>query len=355
MTAPTLRWAGDDRLSGPPVPPWAVAAAAAVLLAAGLPWLVEPYTLTTLARIMALGLLAVSVAVLTGHAGMPTLGQVAPYAVGAYTTALLAKAGHTTGPVQLLVAAGAAGLFSVLVGIPLVRTRGVVFLMVTLAVGELAAVGADQWRAVTGGTDGLAGIPAVTLTTGGDALTVTGRYWFVLGATAAALALVWWWLRSPMGMVLRGIRDNEARMHASGHHVAGVLLATYVGAGALAGVGGSLLVATQRYVSPADVSFHISALVLLAVIVGGAHSMIGAFVGAALVVTVRDWAAATVPGHGPLLLGAVFIAAVYALPNGLAGAWRPGSGAWRPGSGAHRLRRAAGRLAPWSARRGQDR
>jgi branched-chain amino acid transport system permease protein len=287
--------------------------------AAMLPWLVQPYTLTVLARIMALGLLAASVAVLVGHGGLPSLGQVAPYAVGAYTTALLARAGHTTGPWQLLVAVVAAAAFSLLVGAALVRTRAVVFLMVTLAVGQLTAAAAEQWRAVTGGTDGLAGIPAVTLWPGGEPLSVVGRYWYVLACTSLVLAVVWWLLQSPAGLLLRGVRDNESRMHASGHRVSMVLLVAYTGAGALAGVGGHLLVGTQRYVSPGDIGFQISALVLLAVIIGGTHSLAGAMAGAALLLTVRDWAAATIAGHGPLLLGAVFIAAVYLLPRGLAG------------------------------------
>jgi branched-chain amino acid transport system permease protein len=302
------------RVGSAAVPPGVLLVAAAML-----PWLVQPYTLTVLARIMALGLLAASVAVLVGHGGLPSLGQVAPYAVGAYTTAVLAGAGYTTGPWQLLVAVAAAAAFSLLVGAALVRTRAVVFLMVTLAVGQLTAVAAEQWRTVTGGTDGLAGIPAVALWPGGEPLSVVGRYWYVLACTAAALAIVWWLLRSPAGLLLRGVRDNETRMHASGHRVSTVLLVAYTGAGALAGVGGHLLVSTQRYVSPGDIGFQISALVLLAVIIGGTHSLAGAMAGAALVLTVRDWAAATIAGHGPLLLGAVFIAAVYLLPRGLAG------------------------------------
>jgi branched-chain amino acid transport system permease protein len=291
---------------------------ATVLVAA--PWLFDGYTLYTAARVLGIGLLAVSVAVLTGTAGLPTLGQVAPYAVGAYTTGVVARAGLTVGPVQLLLAALAAAGFSALVGLAVVRTRGVVFLMVTLAVGELAGVAAEQWRAVTGGTDGLTGIPAAVPWPGGPAL-VDDRllYWYALAVSAVAVAAVALVLRSPAGTLVRGCRDNEARMRASGHRVTGYLVATYTGVGALAGVGGSLLVTTQRYVSPGDVGFQVSALVLLAVIIGGATSIWGALAAAGLVVAVRDWAAAGVPGHGPLLLGVLFVVAVFVLPRGVAG------------------------------------
>jgi branched-chain amino acid transport system permease protein len=300
--------------------PVAVAAGAAGLLLAA-PWLVDGYTLYTAARVLGIGLLAVSVAVLTGTAGLPTLGQVAPYAVGAYTTGVLARAGLAVGPVLVLLAALAAAGFSVLVGLAVVRTRGVVFLMVTLAVGELTAIGAEQWRSVTGGTDGLGRVPAAVPWPGGPPLVGDRElYWYALVVAAVAVAAVAIVLRSPAGALVRGCRDNETRMRTSGHRVTGYLLATYTGAGALAGVGGALLVTTQRYVSPADVGFQVSALVLLAVIIGGATSIWGALAAAGLVVAVRDWAAAGVPGHGPLLLGVLFVVAVFVLPRGVAGA-----------------------------------
>jgi branched-chain amino acid transport system permease protein len=301
----------------------AVPVAAVVGLAA--PLFAAPYTMHALSRVIAVGLLAVSVALLTGHAGLPTLGQTAPYAVGAYTTALLALAGHTTAPLLLAAAAGAAGLFSLLVGAIVVRTRGVVFLMVSLAVGQLTVVAADQWRAVTGGTDGLGGIPATVAWPGGPPLVDPAHLFrYAMAVAGLALLALWWWRRSPAAALVHGVREHETRMRASGHRVGAYLLGLHTGAGMLAGVAGSLLVTTQRYVSPADIGFPVAALVLLAVVIGGAHSLAGAVAGAALVVAVRDWAAGALPGHGPLLLGAMFIAAVYLLPRGLAGFRLPG-------------------------------
>lgn len=292
-------------------------------------WVVDPYTLTVLTRILTLGLLAASVAVLTGIAGLPTLGQVAPYAVGAYTTAVLARAGLTVGPVQLIVAGLAAAVFSAAVGLAVVRTRGLTFLMVTLAVGELTAVIAGRWKSVTGGTDGLAGIPAVQPFWGAEPMIEDRHvYWYVLVVVAVLVAGAWLVLRSPAGLLVRGCRDHEARMLASGHPVSRYLLVVYTAAGFLAGIAGALLVTGQRYVSPQDVGFEISALVLLAVVIGGAASLGGALAAVAVVIAVREWADDALPGKGPLLLGILFVAAVYLLPGGLAGLsrrirWRP--------------------------------
>ncbi|MFI6445925.1 branched-chain amino acid ABC transporter permease [Kitasatospora sp. NPDC050543] len=297
---------------------WALLLTSLALFA--VPAFVEESTLGLLTPIPALGLVAVGVTVLTGRAGLPTLGQAAPYAVGAYTTALLGRAGVDVGPVQIAAAASAAALFALLTGPIVARARGVTTLMITLALGELTATAAARWSSVTGGTDGLSGMAPVRVLWGTTPLTgdpAVYRYAITVAAltvTATVLAL-----RSPLGVLLAGCRDHEARMRASGHQVTRVFLGAQVWAAALAGVGGHLLVTAQRYVSPADVGFTTSSLCLLAAVLGGMASPLGALVGTALVLLTRDQLAARWPGHGPLLLGALFIAAVYLLPRGLAG------------------------------------
>jgi branched-chain amino acid transport system permease protein len=302
-------------------------------LAALAPLAVDDYTLSLFSRMLSLGLLAVSVAVLTGWCGLPTLGQTAPYAVGAYTAAFMARQGVIVGPVQIVVAALTAAVFSLAVGVALVRTRGVVFLMTTLAVGELAAAGAARWKPITGGTDGLAAIPAASPFWGTEPLIDDAAvYTYVLACTVAVVIGVALALRHRPGLVLSALRDNEARMRASGHPVTGHLLATYVAAGAVAGVGGALLVTGQRYLSPQDIGFEVSALVLLAVTIAGTTSLIGAVAAIVAVVAVREWAAAEVPGHGPVLLGLLFIVSVYLLANGRPRfAWARTRLGWGPG------------------------
>ncbi|MEV0005620.1 hypothetical protein AB0H28_25505 [Micromonospora sp. NPDC050980] len=278
----------------------------------------DPYLHATAARMLPLAVLAASVAVVTGHAGLPTLAQVAPYAAGAYTTARLTLAGVDLALLHLIAAAAAGAALAGLLGVVLVRHRGTVVLMLSLAAAELTATTAAQWRSVSGGTDGLAGIPAPRLLPGlppllADRAVLLYAAAVAIAATAAAVIL----LGGDRRMLLAAVRGNEARAAASGHRVYAYLWAVHTGAGALAGTGGALLIHTHRWITPADVGFTTAALTLLAVVIGGATSLPGAAAGAVAVLTVRDVAAADLPGHAPLLLGALFVAAVYLLPGGL--------------------------------------
>ncbi|MFF7033928.1 branched-chain amino acid ABC transporter permease [Streptomyces griseus] len=307
---------------------WWQAAPLLVLLVVliALPALLDAYSISLAGSALALGLLAVSVTILTGYAGLPTLGQTAPFAVGAYATANLADAGWTVGPVQIVLSALAAAVFSAVVGPAVIRARGTTVLMITLAVGELTGAVVNQLKSVTGGADGLVGFPATQALWGGEGMLAESElYTYALVVAVVAVALTLLVLRSPAGKLLTGTRGAEARMRASGHPVGRYLLVAHICAGALAGVGGSLMVTVQQYLSPADVGFEIAAFALLAVVIGGTTSVIGALLGAGLIVATRDWVAGSWPGHGPLLLGVLFVATVYVLPRGLAGL-RGGSG-----------------------------
>ncbi|WP_405195789.1 ABC transporter permease subunit [Streptomyces anulatus] len=318
------KWIG--RLPGGPA--WRQAAPLLVLLVVliSLPALLDAYSISLAGSALALGLLAVSVTILTGYAGLPTLGQTAPFAVGAYATANLADAGWTVGPVQIVLSALAAAVFSAVVGPAVIRARGTTVLMITLAIGELTGAVVNQLKSVTGGADGLVGFPATRALWGGEGMLEESElYNYALVVAVVAVSLTLLVLRSPAGKLLTGTRGAEARMRASGHPVGRYLLVAHICAGALAGVGGSLMVTVQQYLSPADVGFEIAAFALLAVVIGGTTSVIGALLGAGLIVATRDWVAGSWPGHGPLLLGVLFVATVYVLPRGLAGL-RGGSG-----------------------------
>src|SRR5699024_3910912 len=135
-------------------------------------------------------------------------------------------------------------------------------------------------------------------------LTVTGFvYYYVLavfGLLYFLLALV---VRSPFGLALRGIRDNEARKRSVGYPVIRYVTVGYCIAGALAGAAGALWVNVHRFMSPGEMGFEVAALALLAAVIGGGGSMWGACVGAALVVVTRDYVGGYFAGQGMLLLG----------------------------------------------------
>lgn len=292
-----------------------------LLLALGAaPFVVDSYAIQTLARILVFGLLAMSVNLLTGITGLPTLGQSAYFGVGAYTGAIVATSLTDVGLVQLLMAAAVSALVAVPTGWLAVRARGVAFLMITLAIGEIAYSAAVRWKSVTHGTDGFSGIPAVVPLPGLPPLRLDGLvYYYVLAAFLLLFWLVHLIVRSPFGLALRGLRDNEARMRAVGYDTTRYALSGYCVAGALAGAAGSLYVSVQRFVSPGDAGFEVGALALLAVIVGGVGSMWGAVLGAAVVILTRDYVGGYVAGHALLLLGILFVTAVYLLPRGIAG------------------------------------
>jgi branched-chain amino acid transport system permease protein len=195
-----------------------------------------------------------------------------------------------------------------------VRSHGVFFLMLTLAIGEIIQQLAQSWTPVTGGSNGLYGIPAPrigNLQFGQIAL----LHWYVVGVFVVGFLVLWSVSASPLGATLRGIRDNEPRMRALGYATRRFKLAAFVIAGGVAGLAGGLLAAQQRLVTPADLGFTTSALALIAVVIGGAGRLWGACLGAAVVVIVRDYLGPDLGGHGPLVLGLVFIVIVYALPT----------------------------------------
>lgn len=292
---------------------------AAVLVVLGLvPLFVAPFETGILSRILIFALLAVSLDLLVGITGLPSLGHAAYFGIGAYTAGWLSLNVTAEAPVPLLAAALAGAVAAAATGWLAVRSSGIFFLMLTLAIGELIFQVAQQWESVTGGSNGLFGIPAVRLA--GSPLTLAGFvYWYVLAGFVVGYAVLRVVSASPFGAVLRGIRDNEPRMRSLGYSPFRYKLAAFVLAGGVAGLAGGLLAAQARLVTTADLGFTTAALALLAVVIGGAGTLWGACLGAALVVLVRDALGPRLDGHGPLVLGVVFILAVYLLPRGFAG------------------------------------
>jgi branched-chain amino acid transport system permease protein len=219
--------------------------------------------------------------------------------------------------VTLIAGAATGALIAAVAGSVAVRARGVFFLMLTLAFGEIVEQLAQSWHDVTGGSDGLYGIPSTQLA-GISLGDVRGFCWYSLGVFAAGMAILRAIVGSPLGATLRGIRDNEPRMRALGYRAYHYKLAAFVIAGAFAGLAGGLLAAERRLVTPTDLGFATSVPVLLAVIIGGEATPWGPCLGAAIVIVLRDVLGPGLGGHGSLVLGLVFVAVVFTLPGGLA-------------------------------------
>lgn len=291
---------------------------ALVVVLAAMPLFVAPFTANTLSRILIFALFAVSLDLLVGVTGLPSLGHAAYFGIGAYTAGLVSIHWTSEAPVPVLLAAGAGAVAAAATGWLCVRSGGVYFLMLTLAIGELANQLATRLSSVTGGSNGLFGIPSTRV--GGEPLTLAGFvYWYVLVFALLGFAGLWLVAHSPFGGALRGIRDNEPRMRSLGYSPFRYKFAAFVIAGGFAGLAGGLFAGLLRIVNPSDAGFTTSALLLLAVVLGGAGTLWGPVLGAAVVVLVRDTFGPQLDGRGPLLLGIVFVVAVYVLPRGFAG------------------------------------
>ncbi|MQA13589.1 MAG: branched-chain amino acid ABC transporter permease [Pseudonocardiaceae bacterium] len=322
MTPRTTADAAPPSATAAPEPPRrllrAAPMAATVVLLAAAPLFLAPYATTTLSRILVFALLAASLDLLVGITGLPSLGHAAYFGVGAYAAGWITIHLTPAVPVPLLAGAAFGGVAAAATGWFAVRSAGVFFLMLTLAIGEIVRQVAQSWDSVTGGSNGLYGIDLPSVA-GAPLGNVGLLHWYVLAGAVLGYAVLRAVAASPFGAVLRGIRDNEPRMRALGYRPYGYKLAAFVIAGSVAGVAGALLAAQQRLVTPSDLGFTTAALALLAVVIGGAGTLWGPCLGAAVVVLVRDALGPTLDGHGPLLLGVVFIAVVYLLPRGAAG------------------------------------
>jgi branched-chain amino acid transport system permease protein len=278
------------------------------------------------ATVMILAIFAMSLELLVGTTGLVSFGHSAFFGIAAYATVLLSPKSGSTSLVLLLPAAiVAAAVFAAAVGALSLRTRGVYFIMVTLAFAQMAYSIFHDTRA-GGGSDGLYLYVKPALTLGGVTFLDLDRrlsfYYFALAsmiATYAILALV---LRSRFGHALAGIKANERRMRAAGFATYPYKLGAFVIAGALAGVAGFLYAVKDGFVNPEILAWHQSGSVLLMIILGGLGSLRGAIVGAIAFVAMKeifqsDALFGDFAKHWQLLLGLAIIGCVALLPNGL--------------------------------------
>jgi branched-chain amino acid transport system permease protein len=289
-----------------------------VLMLVALPLILPPYYVGLVVKMMVFALFAMSLDLLLGYAGMPSLGHAAYFGMAAYTTGLLAlRAGWT---VWLALPAGIAmaALTSVVFGLLALRTRGSYFLMITLALSQVLWGIAFGWRSLTGGDDGLPEVPRPNLSLPWSMSDNTPFYYFVLLFFVVGTLVLVRIGASPFGYVLRGIRESETRMSVLGYDVWRYKLVAFVVAAAFAGLAGCLYVYFNRFVSPDYVHVVRSAEVLLMVILGGAGTLIGPAVGATLIVLLENLIS-TYTERWVTVLGVIYVLVALLAPNGIAG------------------------------------
>jgi branched-chain amino acid transport system permease protein len=301
-----------------------VAARVAVIaLLACAPFLLDHYRTFLLTEILAFGLFAASLDLLIGYSGLASLGHGGYFGVGGYAAGLLAL--HATANVfaQLAVATAVAAGVALVTGVFAVRSRGVYFLMLTLAFGQLLWVLALNWTSLTGGSNGIYGLPVSTFANTSKWLLAPDHfYWYALIAFLVGYLALRAIGGSPFGRALAGIRENEARMRSLGYNVPLYKLAVFTLAGGIAGYAGAIACQQARYFSPEGMSFEVSAVAVVAIIIGGQRSLLGAVLGGALYYILRDQLSGALSSHWELPLGAVFVLVVYLLPGGIVGGGR---------------------------------
>jgi branched-chain amino acid transport system permease protein len=309
-------------------PAGAVVRILVIALLAAVPLFVGDARVYLVTEILIFGLFAASLDLLMGFAGMPSLGHAAYFGVGAYAAALTGL--HVTPNVfvQVAVAIGAAALAAFATGVLAVRSRGIYFLMLTLAFGELLFQLSLNWDSVTQGSDGLYGVPNGSFYPGDgqplDAFAYPTRFYFyVLGAFLIGYGVLRLVVASPFGRALVGLRENETRMSSLGYSIPLYRLGAFCIAGAIAGFAGALTIEQQKYASPSNFAFaEVSALAVIALIVGGQGTLLGPVLGAAFVYIVRDELASYWSEHWMFALGGILVLVVYLVPGGFVGAAR---------------------------------
>jgi len=299
--------------------------ALAVLLA--LPALLTPYTQDLVVRIAIYAIFALSLELLVGMTGLVSLGHAAFLGIGAYATVLVSgDAGASLGKV-LVIGIPAAAVYALFVGALSLRTRGVYFIMVTLAFAQMAYFVAHDTK-LGGGSDGIFLYVKPVIEFGGTTLlSLDDRrhlYYTVIAALVATYALLALVGRSRFGHALAGIRVNEQRMRAAGFATYWYKLAAFVIAGSIAALAGVLLATKDGAVNPELMSWHESGAVLLMLILGGIGSLRGAVIGAAAFTLLKELFQAEaligpLASHWQLSLGLAIIAFVALLPKGLIG------------------------------------
>ena len=288
-------------------------ALAAALLA---PLAVGQFWMTLITQIYIYGLLALSVDLLLGHAGLYSLCHASFFAVAAYTTAIL-QVRHGV-PTLLAAPAGilAGTLLAILYGAS-VRTRGVYFILITIALGYIIWGAVYRWASFTGGDNGITNVPPPSI----GSVTIasqTAYYYFALAVVLLCALGYRILIRSPFGLSLRGIKASESRMRSLGYRTTMHLYVAFVISGAMASLAGVLYVYYNRFINPVAASFQISVEVSLMAIVGGSGTIIGPFLGSGIVLGLRNWVSSFFEFHAAVM-GIVFIATILWAPHGIVG------------------------------------
>jgi branched-chain amino acid transport system permease protein len=295
--------------------PRIIALVIASLLLVTLPfWMGGVYYVNVASQILFYAIFALGLNVLVGYAGLTSLGHAGLFGISAYAVGYTLQMGfgHTSAIViALLIGMLSMAIYAVLS----LRSTGIGFIMITLALGQILWGLAYRWISLTGGDNGI-NVPSRPAPFGFSLTNATNFYYATLAVFAMSVMVMTIFVRSPFGAALMGTRDQPRRMNALGYHVWAIRFWACLLSGLLTSVSGILFVYYTEFISPQTLSLTASAEVLLMVISGGAGTLLGPIVGAGLVVIVKNVVSGYIERWN-FLLGAIFVAIVILMPEGL--------------------------------------
>jgi branched-chain amino acid transport system permease protein len=275
-------------------------------------------------QIMIMSAFALSLDLILGYGGIETLGQAALFGAGAYGAGIFGLRVSPNPLLGLLIGGVAGAIVAAITGPVVLRTRGITLVMMTLAAATMLLELANSMQWLTGGADGLYGFQTSPLF-GIFPFELDGKaaYWYAAIVLLVVFTVCKVVVNSPFGLTIRGVRENPLRMRLLGVPVLRRLVMIYVISGFLAGVAGGLSAQVTQLVALDSFSFILSGNVLIMLVLGGAGSLNGALLGAALFVLVSDRAAAISPFHWLFALGIGLILIVRYAPSGLISLFAP--------------------------------
>lgn len=288
--------------------------AAGLPAALGLPWVLYPPVATD---ILCWGLFAVAFDLLLGHAGLLSFGHAAFWGTSAYLTGLIAIQSQLPFHAAVLGGALGAALLALPIGYLAVRRSGIYFAMITLAFAQMVYFVANQWGDVTGGENGLQGIPRTL--PGADLSDPFVYYYAALPVVLLGLAAAWRIVHSPFGRVVAAVRDNPDRVRALGYPADRYKLVAFVVSAFLSGLAGGLYAVNHGFASLQEVYWTTSGKVVVMTVLGGIGTLWGSLVGAAAIVRLEDWLSTSGFEETGLITGAVFILVVLVFRRGVWG------------------------------------
>ena len=286
------------------------------------PLVLPPFWQRFVTEILIWGLLAMSSDILIGYTGMVSFGHSAFFGLGMYgAAAALLTARPPSLWLALLYGLVGAGVVAVFVAYFATRLRDIYFAISTLVFSQIFYVIIFTWTEVTGGENGLTfrqpplRLPGV----GAAPFTAVTFHWFVLAVVTVSYLVVRRITRSPFGMVLQSIRENEPRTRAIGYHVERYKMVAVMLSGLVAGLAGVLYALQNKFAAPDFVFFVVSGEVVIFNVMGGIGTLVGPFAGAAFFLLLREWVSRFYTEYYLIPVGILFILMIIFLPQGLLG------------------------------------